>query len=135
MAENLDVLNTAVSLLVRAVLLAARFSGRVRRRGLKQLGAMDADAKAWEITKANLSWGRMRIANQLQLLGIFLSVSTVRNIPEPPKPRDTPVAPATREKPQEKPEAREPGLTSDSMRTLRSLSSTVLSPNRHAPQA
>jgi len=31
MAENLDVLNTAVSQLIRAVLLAARFSGRVRR--------------------------------------------------------------------------------------------------------
>jgi len=29
MAENLDILNTAVSLLVRASLLAARFSGRV----------------------------------------------------------------------------------------------------------
>jgi hypothetical protein len=31
MAENLDTLNTAVSLLIRAVLLAARFSGRVRQ--------------------------------------------------------------------------------------------------------
>ena len=37
MAENLDILNTAVSLLVRAALLAARFSGRVRRRSLKRL--------------------------------------------------------------------------------------------------
>ena len=49
MAENLDVLNTAVSLLIRAVLLAARFSGRVRRRSLKRLVAMNADAKAKEI--------------------------------------------------------------------------------------
>jgi hypothetical protein len=31
MAENLDVLNTTVSLLIRAALLAARFSGRVRK--------------------------------------------------------------------------------------------------------
>jgi hypothetical protein len=46
MGENLDVLNTAVSLLIRAVLLAARFSGRVRRRSLKRLAAMDTDAKA-----------------------------------------------------------------------------------------
>ena len=49
MAENLDALNTAVSLLIRAALLAARFSGRVRKRSLKRLAAMDADAKAKEI--------------------------------------------------------------------------------------
>jgi hypothetical protein len=34
MAENLDILNAAVSLLVIAALLAAGFSGRVRRRSL-----------------------------------------------------------------------------------------------------
>lgn len=167
MAENPDILNAAVSLLMRATLLAARFSARVRRRSLERLAAKDIDAKAkeilflkdrvcqlemqvsilqkhrgkkgkklrqevrerllilwhmevfqiprrkvsryfgiarstlcrwlhkiqdetppdtpanktsteiaslvWEITKANLSWGRIRIANQLQLLGIFLS--------------------------------------------------------------
>jgi len=49
MVENLDILNAAVSLLVRAALLAARFSGRVRKRSLKRLAAMDADAKAKEI--------------------------------------------------------------------------------------
>lgn len=43
---------------------------------------------AWEITKANLTWGRIRVANQLKLLGIFLSVSTVRNILQRLKPRD-----------------------------------------------
>ena len=201
MAENLDTLNTAVSLLIRAALLAARFSGRVRQRYLKRLAARDTDAKAkeilflkdrvcqlemqvsilqkhlgkkgqsprytvrerllilwhieafqiprrkvsryfgiarstlyrwlhkiedqepagapanrtpteiaslvWEITKANLSWGRIRIANQLKLLGIFLSASTVRNILQRPKPRDTPVAPATSEKAtEEKPQSR-----------------------------
>ena len=37
MAENLDSLNTAVSLLIRAALLAARSSGRVRHRRLKRL--------------------------------------------------------------------------------------------------
>jgi transposase len=189
MAENLDILNTGVSLLIRAVLLAARFSGRVRKRSLERLAAKDTDAKAreilflkdrvyqlemqvsilqkqltkkgkkpryevretllilwhmeafqiprrkvsryfgiarstlyrwlhkiedqtpcsnpvnktpteiaslvWEITKANLSWGRIRIANQLKLLGIFLSASTVRNILQRPKPRNTPTSPAT----------------------------------------
>ena len=49
MAENLDILNAAVSLLVKAALLAARFSGRVRRRSLKRLAAIDTDAKAKEI--------------------------------------------------------------------------------------
>jgi putative transposase len=200
MADNLGILNTAVSLLIRAVLLAARFSGRVRRRSLKRLATMDADAKGreilslkdrvyqlemqvsilqkhlrkkgrkpryevrekllilwhieafqipmrkvfryfgiarsplyrwlhqiedqkptdapanktpteiaslvWEITKANLSWGRIRIANQLKLLGIFLSASTVRNILQRPKPRDTPASPAPAEKPQEETKSR-----------------------------
>ena len=34
----------------------------------------------WEITKSNIDWGRVRIANQLALLNIFISASTVRNI-------------------------------------------------------
>jgi len=49
----------------------------------------------WEITKANLSWGRIRTANRLRLLGIFLPASTVRNTPRRPIPRDTPTTPAT----------------------------------------
>jgi len=49
MAENLDILNAAVSLLVKAVLPAARFSGRVRKRSLKRLAAKDGDAKAEQI--------------------------------------------------------------------------------------
>jgi len=49
MAENLDILNAAVSLLIRAALLAARFSGMVRQRSLKRLAAKDVDAKAKEI--------------------------------------------------------------------------------------
>jgi putative transposase len=200
MADNLEILNTAVSLLIRAVLLAARFSGRVRQRSLKRLAARDVDTNAkeilflkdrvyqlemqasilqkylrkkgrkprysvrerllilwhleafqiprrkvfrhfgiarstlyrwlhkiedqtpagtavnktptevaafvWEITKANLSWGRIRIANQLKLLGIFLAASTVRNILQRPKPRDTPAAPVAAEKLQEKVESR-----------------------------
>jgi len=41
----------------------------------------------WEITKSNIDWGRVRIANQLALLNIFISASTVRNILNKPKPR------------------------------------------------
>jgi transposase InsO family protein len=200
MVEQFEIVNVAVSLLVKAALLAARFSGRVRRRSLKRLAAMDTDAKAkeilflkdrvyqletqvsvlqkhhrkkgkkpryevrerllilwhveafqiprrkvfrhfgiarstlyrwlhqiedqtpcsgpvnktpseiaslvWQITRANLSWGRIRIANQLKLLGIFLSASTVRNILQRPKPRNAPTSATTPEKTAEKPEAR-----------------------------
>jgi len=49
MTETLDILNAAVSLLIRAALLAAQFSGRVRKRSLKRLAGMDTDAKAKEI--------------------------------------------------------------------------------------
>jgi len=57
--------------------------------------------------KANLSWGRIRVANQLKRLGIFLSASTVRNILQRPKPRNMPTTPAaTTEKTKEKTEAR-----------------------------
>ena len=49
MTENLGTINAAVSLLIKAALLAARFSGRVRKQSLKRLAAMDADAKAKEI--------------------------------------------------------------------------------------
>ena len=226
MAENLDILNTAVSLLVRAALLAARFSGRVRQRSLKRLAARDADAKAkeilflkdrvyqlemqlsilqkhlhqkgksprytvrerllilwqmeafqiprrkvsqyfgiarstlyrwlhkiedqkssgtaanktpaeiallvWEITKANLSWGRIRIANQLKLLGIFLSASTVRNILQRPKPRDTPAAPASpRENRREAGIPLDPGLVSQSRLVGRHHESPVLGAVAH----
>ena len=60
----------------------------------------------WEITKANLSWGRIRIANQLRLLGIFLAASTVRNILQRPKPQNSPTALGMPEKLQETPESR-----------------------------
>jgi transposase InsO family protein len=200
MAENLDILNVAVSLLIKAALLAARFSGRVRKRSLKRLAAMDADTKdkeilflkdkvyqlemqvsilqkriqkrqkrprytlrerlfilwhietcgiarrkvtehlgvsrstlyhwlhqinetrhtripanttpleitilIWEITKSNIHWGRVRIANQLALLNIFISASTVRNILQRPKPRKAPASRIPPEKTEDKTEAR-----------------------------
>ena len=183
MTKNIDIINAAVELIIKAAILAARFSGRTRKRSLKRLARMDADSKdkeiiflrdkvfqlktqvsilqkgakkkqkkprytlrerlfiichmetfqiprrrvtehlgiakstlyrwlhkiqgqkqarmpanktpmeiasfVWEITKANISWGKVRIANQLGLLNIFLSASTVRNILNRPKPRKT----------------------------------------------
>ena len=55
----------------------------------------------WEITKSNINWGRVRIANQLSLLKIFISASTVRNIlnrPKPPKPSISQTKPKTKDK-------------------------------------
>ena len=49
MNKNLDIINFAVSLIVKAVVIAARFSGRVRKRSLKRLAAMEVDAKDKEI--------------------------------------------------------------------------------------
>ena len=180
MINNIEIVNAAVSLIIKAAILAARFSGRARKRNLKKLSKMEVDEKdkeiiflrdtvnqqqmqitilqkglhkkhtnkrytlrekmfilsymeifqvprrrvtehlgiakstlyrwlhkieeqmpsripanktpveiavlVWEITKANVSWGRIRIANQLALLKIFLSASTVRNILNQPKP-------------------------------------------------
>jgi transposase len=60
----------------------------------------------WEITQANIRWGRIRIANQLALLNIFISASTVRNILQRPKPRNALAGRITPEKTQEKTEAR-----------------------------
>ena len=184
MTKNIDIINTAVELIIKAAILAARFSGKVRKRSLKRLAAMDVNEEdkeifflrdkvdrlkmqvsilqkgiqkkqknhrytireklfilchmetyqiprrrvteylgisrstfyrwlhkiedqkqsstptnktpmeiaslVWEITKSNVSWGRVRIANQLALLNIFISASTVRNIFNRPEPRKGP---------------------------------------------
>jgi transposase InsO family protein len=189
MDKNLDIITHAVTLIIKAAIVAARFSGTVRKRSLKRLATMDTNAKdkeilflkdkvyqlemqvsilqkriqkrqkkprytlrerlfilwhietfgiarrkvtehlgvsrstlyrwlhqindtmymripanktpleiavlIWEITKSNIDWGRVRIANQLALLNIFISASTVRNIlnrPKPLKPDGFPVA-------------------------------------------
>jgi transposase InsO family protein len=41
----------------------------------------------WEMAKSNIELGRHKIADQLNVLGIFLSASTVRNILCRPRPR------------------------------------------------
>ena len=200
MTKNLDIINAAVALIIKASVLAARFSGRARKRSLKRLAAMDLDDKdkeiiflhdtvdqlkvqvsilqkglqkkrcnkrytlreklfilcymetfqiprrrvteylgiakstlyrwlhkiegqeqshtpanrtpmeiaslVWEITKSNVSWGRVRIANQLALLNIFISASTVRNILNRPKPRKAPEPSAKPKEAEDKTEPR-----------------------------
>jgi len=49
MNNNLDIINFAVILIIKAAILAARFSGRVRKRNLKRLSLMSVDAKDKEI--------------------------------------------------------------------------------------
>ncbi|MHC4232757.1 MAG: DDE-type integrase/transposase/recombinase [Planctomycetota bacterium] len=199
MTNNIEIVNAAVTLIIKAALLASRFSGRARKRNLKRLSKMDVDEKdkeiiflrdtvdqqqmqitilqkglqkkqtnkrytlreklfilsymeifqvprrrvkeklgvakstlyrwlhkieeqtppripanktpaeiaalIWEITKANSSWGRIRIANQLALLNIFISGSTVRNILNRPNPPAGP-KPATKLKIVQKEESR-----------------------------
>ncbi|HIL70623.1 MAG TPA: transposase, partial [Verrucomicrobia bacterium] len=46
----------------------------------------------WEIASSNVHWGRIRTANQLALLNIFISASTVRNILRRPYPPRGPAA-------------------------------------------
>ena len=185
MDNNRDTIIFAVSLILKAAVVAAKYSGRVRKRSLKRLAAMDIDEKdkeilfltdkvyqlntqisillkrvekhqkkprytirerllilwhmetfqiprrkiaqrlgvskstiyrwlhkiqdddkqtripanktpkdiaalVWEIAKSNISCGRVRIANQLGLLNVFISASTVRNILKQPEPDKTP---------------------------------------------
>jgi len=45
MNKNLDIISYAVSLIIKAAIIAARFSGRVRKRSLKRLAAMDMTQK------------------------------------------------------------------------------------------
>ena len=49
MATNIEIVNAAVTLIIKAAILAARFSGRARKRSLKRLSKMNADDKDKEI--------------------------------------------------------------------------------------
>ena len=49
MDKNLDIATFAVSLIIKAAITAAQFSGRVRKRGIKRLAAMDIGEKDKEI--------------------------------------------------------------------------------------
>jgi len=200
MNKNLDVITHAVTLTIKAAIMAGRFSGRVRKRSLRRLAARDVDTKnkeilflkdkvyqlemqvsilqkriqkrqnkprytlrerllilwqmetyqiprrrvneyfglarstlyrwlhkiedqqqtsipanktpmeiaslVWEITKSNVNWGRIRIANQLAVLNIFISASTVRNILQRPTPRRSPTSSSIQKETNEKEQAR-----------------------------
>jgi len=41
MNKDLDIINFAVSLIIKAALIPARFSGRARKRGLRRFATMD----------------------------------------------------------------------------------------------
>ena len=49
MTKNIDIINAAVELIIKAAILAARFSGRIRKRSLKRLAEMAVDSKDKEI--------------------------------------------------------------------------------------
>ncbi len=49
MTNNIEIINAAVTLIVKAAILASSFSGRARKRSLKRLSKMDADDKDKEI--------------------------------------------------------------------------------------
>ena len=67
---------------------------------------MEIASLVWEITKTNVSWGQVRVANQLALLNIFLAASTVRNIFNQPKPPKDPKSKVKSKKLVNEPEAR-----------------------------
>ena len=49
MTSNIDIINAAVALIVKAAILASRFSGRARKRSLERLASMDINDKDKEI--------------------------------------------------------------------------------------
>ena len=49
MTKKIDIINAAVALIVKAVILAASYSGRVRKRSLKRLVGMDVSEKDREL--------------------------------------------------------------------------------------
>jgi hypothetical protein len=49
MNKNLDVITHAVTLIIEAAIMAARFSGGIRKRSLRRLAAMNANTKDKEI--------------------------------------------------------------------------------------
>ena len=49
MNQNIEVITYAVSLIFKAAIVAAKYSGRVRKRSLKRLAIMDIDEKDKEI--------------------------------------------------------------------------------------
>ena len=80
MDKNLDIITSAVALIIRAVIIAGRFSGAVRKRSLKRLAAMDIDEK----DKENLF-----LKDKVCLLESQLSIFQKRVRKQQKKPRYT----------------------------------------------
>jgi hypothetical protein len=49
MKQNMEIIAYVVSLMIKAAVVVARYSGRVRKRSLKRLAVMDIDDKNKEI--------------------------------------------------------------------------------------
>ncbi len=49
MTKKIEIINIAVELIIKAAVLAARFSGKARKRSLKKLSRMEVDEKDKEI--------------------------------------------------------------------------------------
>ena len=60
MTNDIEIVNAAVTLIIKAAILAARFSGRARKRSLKRLSKMDIRA---------LSYFRLR---QCSILAVYI---------------------------------------------------------------
>lgn len=77
----------------------------------KKRTPLEIAALVWEITKANVGWGRARIANQLALLNIFNAASTLRSILNRPRPlrnTSTKIVPTAKKEPSPQIPARYP---------------------------
>ena len=64
MTKNIEIINVAVKLIIKAAILAAQFSGRARKRSLKRLAKMDINDKDKEIIflRDKLNQQQMQIA-------------------------------------------------------------------------
>ena len=64
MTKNIEIINVAVKLIIKAAILAAQFSGRTRKRSLKRLAKMDINDKDKEIIflRDKLNQQQMQIA-------------------------------------------------------------------------
>ena len=68
MKNQTEIITYAVSMILKAALLAATWAGKARKHGLKSIAKLPIDEKDKEIF-----FLRDRISNQLKLLNIFLS--------------------------------------------------------------
>ena len=73
MDKNLDIITYAVSLIIKAAIIAARFSGKVRKRSLKRLATMEADKKDKEILFLKDKLFQLETQNAILLKHVYFS--------------------------------------------------------------